>query len=111
MSEEQVEDLLKINDKVSEIYARINVMLNDNDYSDTNVVLEMRDELFVTTDDAVKSQLRRIQNKATSTKASMLYLTILNETKTMVLQSRNLLKSQRSFMENQDTSNDLMGNK
>ena len=41
----------------------------------------------------------------------MLYLTILNETKTMVLQSRNLLKSQRSFMENQDTSNDLMGNK
>ena len=111
MSEEQVEDLLKINDKVSEIYARINVMLNDNDYSDTNVVLEMRDELFVTIDDAVKSQLRRIQNKATSTKASMLYLTILNETKTMVLQSRNLLKSQRSFMENQDTSNDLMGNK
>ena len=59
----------------------------------------------------MKSQLRRIQNKATSTKASMLYLTILNETKTMVLQSRNLLKSQRSFMENQDTSNDLMGNK
>ena len=67
--------------------------------------------LFVTIDDAVKSQLRRIQNKATSTKASMLYLTILKETKTMVLQSRNLLKSQRSFMENQDTSNDLMGNK
>ena len=106
-----MEDLLKINDKVSEIYARIIVMLNDNDYSDTNVVLEMRDELLVTIDDAVKSQLRRIQNKATSTKASMLYLTILNETKTMVLQSRNLLKSQRSFMENQDTSNDLMGNK
>ncbi|MFR7708771.1 MAG: hypothetical protein ACLUZZ_06815, partial [Alistipes inops] len=94
MSEEQVEDLLKINDKVSEIYARINVMLNDNDYSDTNVVLEMRDELFVTIDDAVKSQLRRIQNKATSTKASMLYLTILNERRPWY-SSRNLLKSQR----------------
>ncbi len=111
MSEEQVEDLLKINDKVSEIYARINVMLNEVDWAEGCGVLEMRDELFVTIDDAVKSQLRRIQNKATSTKASMLYLTILNETKTMVLQSRNLLKSQRSFMENQDTSNDLMGNK
>lgn len=101
MSEEQVKDLLAINDKVSGIYASINAMLNDNDYSDTNVVLEMRDDLFVMIDDAVKSQLRRIQNKATSTKASMLYLTILNETKNMVLQSRNLLKSQRSFMENQ----------
>lgn len=105
MSEEQVEDLLKINDRVSEIYSRINVMLTNNDYSDTNVVLEMRDDLFVTIDDAVKNQLRRIQNKATSTKASMLYLTILNETKTMVLQSRNLLKSQRSFVENQDPAN------
>lgn len=108
MSEEQVEDLLKINDRVSEIYGRINVMLTNNDYSDTNVVLEMRDDLFITIDDAVKNQLRRIQNKATSTKASMLYLTILNETKTMVLQSRNLLKSQRSFVENQDTG-DMAG--
>lgn len=102
MSEEQVQDLLKINTKVSEIYASINNMLTNNDYANTNVVLEMRDELFIMIDDAVKSQLRRIQNKATSTKASMLYLTILNETKTMVLQSRNLLKSQRSFVENQD---------
>lgn len=107
MSEEQVQDLLNINDRVSEIYSRINVMLTRNDYSDTNVVLEMRDDLFLTIDDAVKSQLRRIQNKATSTKASMLYLTILNETKTMVLQSRNLLKSQRSFIENQDPANDI----
>ena len=106
MSEEQVEDLLKINDRVSEIYAHIRVMLQNNDYSDTNVVLEMRDELFGMIDEAVKNQLRRIKTKATSTKASMLYLTILNETKTMVLQSRNILKSQRSFMENQDTSND-----
>ena len=107
MSEEQVEDLLKINDRVSEIYDHIRIMLQNNDYSDTNVVLEMRDELFGMIDEAVKNQLRRIKTKATSTKASMLYLTILNETKTMVLQSRNILKSQRSFMENQDPANDL----
>ena len=29
----------------------------------------------------------------------MLYLTILNETRTMVLQLRNLLKAQRHFLE------------
>ena len=50
----------------------------------------------------VKSQLRRINsNPSTSTRASVLYLTILNETKTMVLQSRNLLKSQHYFLESQ----------
>ncbi len=37
-----------------------------------------------------------------STRASVLYLTILNETKTMVLQARNLLKSQRYFLEHKD---------
>ena len=40
-----------------------------------------------------------IHNEARSnTKASMLYLTILTETKNMVLQSRNLLKSQQYFL-------------
>ena len=62
----------------------------------------MRDRLFDTIVEAVKSQLRRINgNPATSTRASVLYLTILNETKTMVLQSRNLLKSQHYFLESQ----------
>ena len=49
--------------------------------------------------DAIKRQLKRIKNKQSSTKASLLYLTILNETKTMVLQARNLVKSQRYFLE------------
>lgn len=107
MSEEQVKDLLRINTEVSEIYTRIIVMLRNNKFEDTNLVLEMRDSLFMTIDEAIKNQLRRIKTKSSSTKASMLYLTILNETKTMVLQSRNLLKSQRSFIENQDPSNDI----
>ncbi len=102
MSEEQVADLLRINDDVSKIYDRITSMLRNNNFEDTHIVLEMRDDLFVTIDEAIKNQLRRIQTKSTSTKASMLYLTILNETKTMVLQSRNLLKSQRSFIEHQE---------
>ena len=48
----------------------------------------------------IKNQLRRINgDPAASTRASVLYLTILNETKTMILQARNLLKSQHYFLE------------
>ena len=36
--------------------------------------------------------------KASTTRSSILYLTIINETKTMVLQSRNLLKAQKYFV-------------
>ena len=103
MSEEQVEDLTAINNSVSELYTRINDMLQANDFAQIDLVLAMRDELFDLLAQAIKNQLRRIQNNSTSTKASMLYLTILNETKTMVLQSRNLLKSQKYFVEAQRT--------
>ncbi len=101
MSEEQVADLLDVNNKVAEIYERIIHMLRSNDFSQLDQVLEMRDNLFESIALAIKNQLKRIKTKATSTKASILYLTILNETKTMVLQSRNLLKSQRYFIETQ----------
>jgi hypothetical protein len=46
----------------------------------------------------IKRQLHRIQGETGSTKTSVLFLNILNETKTMVLQSRNLLKSQKYFV-------------
>lgn len=99
MTREQTEDLMKINDDVEAIFARINVMLKHKDFADLELILELRDELFESIAQAVKSQLKRIKNKETSTRASLLYLTILNETKAMVLQARNLVKSQRYFLE------------
>ncbi|MFR5872224.1 MAG: hypothetical protein ACLUEV_12110 [Alistipes sp.] len=47
---------------------------------------------------AIKSQIKRVKAKASTTRSSILYLTIINETKTMVLQSRNLLKAQKYFV-------------
>ena len=102
MSKEQIVDLMRVNDQVEEIFDKINEMLASKDFTDLDRVLDMRDRLFDTIVEAVKSQLRRINsNPSTSTRASVLYLTILNETKTMVLQSRNLLKSQHYFLESQ----------
>ena len=73
-------------------------MLGTGDFSDIEMVLSLRDQLFESIADAIKSELTRINNAQSNTKASMLYLTILNETKSMVLQSRNLLKSQQYFL-------------
>lgn len=99
LSKEQMDDLMAINDEVSKIYERINNMLSTNEFEDIDKVMRMRDKLFEDIDEAIKHQLKRIKSKQSSTKASMLYLNILNETKNMVLQSRNLLKSQKYFIE------------
>jgi hypothetical protein len=61
--------------------------------------LEKRDLLFDKIDDIIKNQLRRMRVEHMSTSASILFFNILNETKTMVLQSRNIMKSLEHFVE------------
>ena len=95
----QTEDLIGVNTDVDIIYQRILYMLSSGDYSDIDHVLDMRDQLFARIAYLTKSELVRIHEGQSNSKAGMLYLNILAETKTMVLQSRNLLKSQRYYME------------
>lgn len=97
-TEEQIYDLKQVNDRVDNIFNKINTMLREKNFSDLDLVLEMRDELFGVIAEAIKNQLHRLENGNMSTKASILYLNILTETKTMVLQSRNLIKSQAYFL-------------
>ncbi len=104
LSKDQARDLMRINDDVEEIYRMINTMLHTGDFTNIETVLSLRDELFESIADAIKSELTRINENRSNTKASMLYLTILNETKNMVLQSRNLLKSQQYFLKHKDSS-------
>ena len=99
MSEEQTNDLMHINDDVAEIYGNINRMITENDFHDIDMVLTMRDDLFERIAPTTKSELVRINAGEGNTKASMFYLTVLSETKAMVLQARNLLKAQRYFLE------------
>ena len=98
LSKEQAKDLMSINDDVESIYRHINQMLRDGDFTEIEMVLALRDQLFESIAEAIKSELGRINEARSNTKASMLYLTILTETKNMVLQSRNLLKSQQYFL-------------
>lgn len=106
-TEEQIYDLKQVNDRVDNIFNKINTMLREKNFSDLDLVLEMRDELFGVIAEAIKNQLHRLENGNMSTKASILYLNILTETKTMVLQSRNLIKSQAYFLSKIKVSGDV----
>ncbi len=96
---DETRDLMAINDEVEMINRRINTMLREGDFAEIETVLVMRDGLFERISEAMLSELSRIDASQTNTRASMLYLTILSETKNMVLQSRNLLKSQQYFLQ------------
>ncbi len=99
-TKEQVEDLMHINDDVSAIYDRIIHMLKTNNFDDLDHVMSMRDDLFDNISEAMLAQIRRTKKGQTSSKAGTLFFEITSETKTMMLQSRNLLKSQKLFVSN-----------
>ena len=99
LSRVQTENLMSINADVNEIYSRIIYMFTSNDFSTLDEVLVMRDNLFERLAQTTKEELARINAGESNARAGMLFLGIISETKTMVLQSRNLLKSRRYFIE------------
>lgn len=101
-SEEQIEDLKVVQTKVCNLYVMIEDILTTNNFDKMDVAIAHKEELFDELAEIVKRQLRRIKNKETSTRSSMLYLDILNETKSMILQAMNLLKSQNYFVNSEN---------
>ena len=98
-TEEQITDLDAVNDEVETIFVTVNEMLRRKHFTDISIILEMRDHLFDTIDAVMRNQLRRMKQGEFSTSASILFFNILNETKTMVLQSRNIMKSFEKFID------------
>ena len=99
LSQVQTETLMSINADVNEIYSRIIYMFTSSDFSTIDEVLTMRDNLFERLAQSTKEELARITAGESNSRSGMLFLGIISETKTMVLQSRNLLKSRRYFIE------------
>lgn len=98
LSKEQVYDLKRINDRVEEIFGEINQMLRTRTFDSMERVLNMRDEMFDLIDEVMQNQLRRLRDTGGSSSANMLFFNILTETKTMVLHSRNIMKSLEHFV-------------
>ena len=98
LSNKQVSDLENINKEVSKVYGEITKMLRTSDFSDFEHTLTSRDNIFELFVENIKSQIKRVKNKESSMRNSVLYLEIVNETKTMLLQARNMMRAQRLFM-------------
>lgn len=99
LSKEQVYDLKRINDRVEEIFGQIDNMLRTRSFNDMESVLNKRDEMFDLIDEVMQNQLRRLRDTGGSSSANMLFFNILTETKTMILHSRNIMKSLEHFVD------------
>jgi len=98
LSASQVNDLEEMNKAVSEVYTGIVDMLRTSDFRDFERILAKRDSIFDLFVENIKSQIKRVKGKESSTRNTILFLGIVSETKAMMLQSRNMMRAQRLFL-------------
>jgi phosphate/sulfate permease len=97
-NEKQIEELNKLKDLLQNLLDEILDIINNNHFDDIEKALEYQQNILIAINKFRKNQVKRIKDSDSSTKNSLLYLGILNETKNMVLHIVNLLKSQRDFI-------------
>ena len=96
-SQEQIEDLKMILDTVNGIYTEFLTMLDTKDYSNFDELMKKREVLNDVYFDSTKHQIKRAKANESGTRNTILFLHIITETRTLILQSRNLMKSQRKL--------------
>jgi len=98
-SKEQIDDLKVLYKNLSDIYAIYASMDKTGDYSGFDQVTAMREIIIELNAKMTKRQIKRVKENQSSTRSSILFLNLVNESKIITLQSSNLMKSHRNFKE------------
>lgn len=100
LNDEQKEELFETKNAIKDFLTECVQILQNEDF-------EARRELYINnkwllTDfhEMKRRQLKRVQNQNASTKVSMVYLTVIQETHTLVSYTTNLLKVNRKLLQN-----------
>ena len=99
-TKEQLDDLRTIFKILTEAFNSYNQMDREGNYSQFSKVTAMRDIIFELYSKLNKRQIKRVKANESTTRSSILFLNLVNESKIITLQSSNLMKSHRNFKEN-----------
>ena len=97
----QVEELDELKEKVTDLFESLIETIEKNEFGNIPTLIEKQQDILDILKSCRKKQIKRIKANETGTRNSVLYLGILNEIKNFLLQSINLVKAQRDFVEYQ----------
>ncbi|MEA4916949.1 inorganic phosphate transporter [Proteiniphilum sp.] len=98
-SKEQIEDLKGLYKILSEAFTEYERMEKSDDYSNFSQITNMRETILDLNPKLTKRQIKRVKAGESTTRSSILFLNLVNESKIITLQSSNLMKSHRNFKE------------
>jgi phosphate/sulfate permease len=97
----QIDELNSYKDSVADLFETIIHTIEKNEFGNIPGLIENQQTILDSIKEGRKNQIKRIKNEEAGTRNSTLYLGILNELKNFLLQSINLIKAQRDFVEYQ----------
>lgn len=97
LNPDQQDDLKNLSRELSEYLNFIVAILRSNNFDNIKESVDKQSKLIDSIDSTRKKQVKRIKKGASGTKATMLYLDLLTETKNLVFQAGNILKAYRDF--------------
>lgn len=101
----QVKELQTLKNEVHTLLVDVKDVITNNNYKKIDEIINHQQELLDKLKSIKKKQIKRIKREEVGTKNSLLYLTLTNETKNLLLNTVNVLKSQRDFTEHDQKLN------
>ena len=97
-NEEQVSSLREFGVKLNDFFNFTLHLLKEEQFDNIDEMLERRLALLDELKSLERKQIKAMKNSKVSTRNSMLYFSIINETKNLLLNLVNVVKSQRDFI-------------
>jgi hypothetical protein len=102
LNEQQVDELLSFNDKMSEFFNFALTILDKKSYDHTEDLKKQRDRLIAMTNEMRKKQIKSIKREGKGTKVSLVFLDIMTESKNMLLFVTNVVEAHKAFVEHEN---------
>ncbi len=99
LNAEQGADLLDMADKVGRFYPEMSDLLRTGDYTEFELVMAHASDLSIEFADCITRHLMRDSQDEGGMRNGILYLSLLNETRSMVRKAFSLIKEQKELME------------
>lgn len=100
-NDEQINELRELGALITELYEDVKTLAANTpqvlDVEELEIVRERQEKVIKYITQLRKTQIKRIKKNVVGTRNSILFLSILNETKSLVLQTGNVVKSLRDF--------------
>lgn len=99
LESDQTDDLLDVKEEITRLFHSVQRVIVTDNYQEIDEVLQQQSDILEFINKSRKKLIKMLKKASLSTKSSLLYMEILNESKNLVLYLINVLKAERDFVQ------------